>query len=375
MSVDNVPNLNLADQPNPNAGNADQLATLAEHDRIVRSTRVPAFTGNASKDMKALDWMGWFENAIKIGRWNTDERKIAEFNALLRDDARRWYTHMTKLPGLDIERWSTIRNRFLENYDQKNTAKTICYNFQNLIQKPRERVTDFYTRVSEVFTKLEPLYPESFDTVKLEEAEEETMELAKLAKKEGLKDMSEFFLTQLFLAGMHEKLRTKIQESGLTGLLAIHDKANELEKLEVDHKDNVPKICAIREEAPQANPTSPSEDLDEDEIAAINAVRKIKGKGAYSGAQGGAKKKLQCRYCRKFGHMQKVCHSRIRDNAPMVGEDGKPYQPRGQPGGGPKPHFAVKGIQNDDDDEEPDVVGYVNNIRHQGPAPLRSLNW
>jgi hypothetical protein len=140
-----------------NNANAAQLATLAEHERIVRSTRVPPFHGDATKDLKALDWILWFENAATIGKWDSDERRIAEFLALLRDNARRWYTHMVRLPGLDTKKWSVVKERFLKNYDVKGTAKTICYNFQNLTQKPRERIPDFYTRVSDVFTKMEAL--------------------------------------------------------------------------------------------------------------------------------------------------------------------------------------------------------------------------
>ena len=358
-----------------------QLATLAEHERIIRSTRIPLFYGNPAKDVKALDWINWFENAAGIGHWDTDKKKILEFYSLIRDDARRWYDHMIKLPGLEVDKWATIRKRFLENYDMKSTAKTVCYNFQNLIQRPRERVTEFYTRVSEVFSKLKDLYPERFQTHRVENCDDAWTEKVLDGKKEGLSDMSEFFLTQLFLAGMHEKLRTKIQESGLVGLLEIYDKANELEKLEIDHKSNTPKIAgiaagptiaAVREEIPA--PNGPSEDLDEDELAAINAIRRAKGKPTFSGNQNGAKKKPKCRYCQKLGHMQKECYSRKRDNAPMVGEDGKPYQPRGSPQQSKPNNFAVKAVRQEEEDDEPDVVGYVNSVRIQAP-PTVSLNW
>jgi hypothetical protein len=36
-------------------------------------------------------------------------------------------------------------------------------------------------------------------------------------------------------------------------------------------------------------------------------------------------KDVKCRYCNKMGHYQLVCHSRKRDGAPMVANDGTPY--------------------------------------------------
>ncbi len=58
----------------------------------------------------------------------------------------------------------------------------------------------------------------------------------------------------------------------------------------------------------------------------------------------------------------------------MVGEDGKPYQPR-QPFAGQKKtnNFAVKAIQEEED--EPDIVGYVNSVRMTSPNSQDSLNW
>ena len=64
-----------------------QLAALAEHDRIVRSTQCPVFRGDRTKDLKAREWMDGFEVAAKIGKWNTDDRKINKFFTLLKDQA------------------------------------------------------------------------------------------------------------------------------------------------------------------------------------------------------------------------------------------------------------------------------------------------
>ena len=152
------------------------------------------------------------------------------------------------------------------------------------------------------------------------------------------------------------------------------------ERLEEDNKPSstfTQKIVASVEEKQDgpSEPIGPSEDLYEDELEAINAIRQAKGRAPWSGTKPGtSQKKVQCRYCKKWGHFQKDCKSRLRDNAPMVGEDGKPYQPRQPFGGQRKPtNFAVKAIV---DDNEPDIVGYVSSIRTPvEPSQQPPLNW
>ena len=148
------------------AANEAQLATLAEHERIVRSTQCPLFRGDRTKDLKAKDWLDQFEVAAFIGKWDKDERKLAEFYTLLRDGAWTWFTHLNSLPGIDIKKFDVVKERFLRQYDVKGTAKTICHNFKDLQQKPRENVKDFYVRIAEVFKKLGSVFPEKLKTVR-----------------------------------------------------------------------------------------------------------------------------------------------------------------------------------------------------------------
>jgi hypothetical protein len=98
-------------------------------------------------------------------------------------------------------------------------------------------------------------------------------------------------MEQLLLAGMHEKLLTKIQEIVTTVLLAVLDKAAELEKLEHDNKNNVNFIAAVSaipefyEPELGATATGPVEELAEDEITAIKAIRKNHGRPPFRGKQ------------------------------------------------------------------------------------------
>jgi hypothetical protein len=360
-----------------------QLAALGEHDRIVRATQVPIFRGDLTKDHKAEDWLAFFENAADIAKWkDSDERMIAQFRALMRDSALQWFNGLAVLPGVNVKLWATIRARFLLHYATKATSKSFCTNFKDLVQKRNERIYDFYSRLAAVFIKMRTLVPDSFGTVQtVHDANIAEQMLA--AKKEGLGDAINFFMEQLFLAGIHERFRTRIQELGTIGLTAVVDKAAELEKLELDNKSHAPSIAAISaiSEPHDQELETTTEDLAEDEIAAINAIRKTQGRPPFRGKPSGSsgnKSNIQCRYCKKFNHFQRDCKSRQRDGAPMVGADGKPYQPRNPAGGPPKPKppaFAVKALGNTDEDNEPDVVGYVGSVGTVASASPARLNW
>jgi len=362
-----------------NAQNADQLATLAEHERIVRATQIPAFNGDRTKPFNAKNYISFFENAASIAKWDTDEKKLMQFRAVLQGEALAWWKSLELFSEIDTKNWEVVKERFLLNYDKKGTAKTICTNFKDLHQKPRECVNDFFARLASVFEKMREIFPDVYKTVREPAGDNETA-YGRACKDEGRADTMKFFMEQLLLAGMHEKLRVKVQESGVTGLLLVLDKAAELERLEEDNKPSsqIPKIAAVSDSNDGAtDPIGPLQDLQEDEIEAVNAIRANKGRAPFlQGHSGsGQKKQIQCRYCKKWGHFQKDCRSRLRNNAPMVGEDGKPYQPR-QPFAGQKKtnNFAVKAIQEDEEDE-PAVVGYVNSVRTISPNSQDSLNW
>jgi hypothetical protein len=366
------------------AAHQAQLAALGEHDRIVRATQVPVFRGDSSKDQRAEDWLAFFENAASIGKWNeNDERLIAQFQALMRDSALQWYQSLPMIPDVNVKVWKDIKERFLLHYATKATAKTFCTNFKDLVQKPREKVYDFFARISAVFIKMKTLTPDSFNTVR-EEVDDDFAAAALRCKKEGLADANNFFMEQLLLAGLHERLRIRIQEIGTTGLRAVLDKAAELEKLELENKTALHAVAAVSAtpeiHEPEAGASGPSEDLAEDEIAAINAIRKNQGRPPFRGKPSGSsgnKSNVQCRYCKKFNHFQRDCKSRQRDGAPMVGADGKPYQPRNQNGGPQRTSGfpAVKAVAQNVDDNEPDVVGYVGSVHMTAPAQPAHLNW
>ena len=155
----------------------------------------------------------------------------------------------------------------------------------------------------------------------------------------------------------------------------------EIETIEEDKKVKVSTttVTAVSYENTEPPAATEMDDMDDDELQAVNAIRAQKGKAPIrkSGPNGGAPKPIQCRYCNKWGHMQKYCKARQRDKAPMIGADGKPYTTKAPTGPGVQKNFAVHGLEK----PEPEVVGYVGASvsRIQAPSDFASvtdhLNW
>ncbi len=114
--------------------------------------------------------------------------------------------------------------------------------------------------------------------------------------------------------------------------------AHNLETIQNDHK-RLNKIAAVKAELqPEEARVIIWEELTEQEIKQVAALRSRNGRFQPRNNSGPARNNGQarnnptanpniiCRYCDKKGHRQKECFSRRRDNAPMVDANGKPYQ-------------------------------------------------
>lgn len=203
------------------------------------------------KDLKAKDWVNYFKNPVFIGK---DNCKIAEFSALLRDKARSWFATLDTAPGLDLKKG------FLKQFNIKGTNKTVGHNFKNLKQGPQENVKDFYVRLAEVFKKMATIFPEDLKTVHYA-VNEDQIKIAKAVKNVGEMDTILFIMEQMFLAGMHKKLQTKVQGSAVTGLLQVHDKADDIESFEQEAKHMTLNLAPIQwsgRKLPQYLQTSPT---------------------------------------------------------------------------------------------------------------------
>ena len=326
-------------QPIPAAQQHAQDALLHHH-RIRRSTDLPTFHGIFGRDsITPRDLITRFENAADIAKWQTPEKKCQEFYMILRDDALTWWASM-KDYKIDTKDWDTVKAHFIKKFEPKSTAKTSCANLVELTQRPGESATKFHFRLYKIYERLCESRPATIFNVNTVPAVAAAATAAEqqAIKKEGIEDMEMFIKHQLFVAGLREPLRSEVMKEGKATLGEAVDFADELEAI---HRKNDKTVNAIYEEdenttANHAKENFNADELADDEIEAINAIRQRNGKkpfmkkrnftprpGNNSSNNGG--NTIKCRYCKKPNHMQKECKSRLRDRAPMVDANGKPF--------------------------------------------------
>jgi hypothetical protein len=132
-----------------------------------------------------------------------------------------------------------------------------------------------------------------------------------------------------------------------TDLNTAIKQARQLEKIVLKPENTSASVSAIQQEA-----TGGYDEVDAEIVALsaqfqallkkCNGANSRGGRGAANGNRGGrggrgrgaprgrgaangASSYNVCRYCKKQGHLQKVCNSRIKAGAPQVDASGKPY--------------------------------------------------
>ncbi len=138
-------------QPNPAAvinipagQNIQQV--LHDHDRAKRSTDIPLFYGQSTRDTIAACLLIFcITDAGEIAGWD-NARKLLEFKMCLRDKAVGWFEGLTE-DGVDTANWDTVKTKFLETYEPKYSVRTTCANFTNLNKKTEETINDYMYRV------------------------------------------------------------------------------------------------------------------------------------------------------------------------------------------------------------------------------------
>ena len=344
---------------------------LNQHHRIKKSTELPLFFGRKDKDsISAKLLVERVDTAGQIATWDA-ARKCAEFNLILRDRATIWWQ---SLEDADINKqdWDAVKTEFLEAYEPKFTAKTTCTNFQELIQKQGETVLDYYLRVQEAFTKMCEAKPAALEAVRADQGTA-TPAQAMGMKKEGIKDTERFFKHQLFKAGLRDDLRSEVMKAGKDTLQESKRLAIELEVINNDKKGR--QIAAVQQMA-EEGPNDDDDNLQEDEVAYINAMRHQKGRAPFRGnnfrprtsngsnGNSGGQKDVVCRYCQAKGHYQKDCRKRLKWKAPMVDANGKPYEK--------KKIFAVN--EENPGNKGPADSNSIATVKTAYPA-LNALNW
>jgi len=320
-------------QPAAAAG-AGMAAALNDHDRMKRSTDIPLFFARREKDtVLPRILIDRIEDAAEIATWDA-ARKIRELKLCFRENAIIWWKSLRDYT-INLDDWDEVKTEFLQTYEPKYSAKTICGNFSDLKQMPNESMNDFACRVQVAYDRLVDNKPATMTTVRGTIAAGAT---EAQVKAEGIKDMALFFKHQLFLAGIKDSLRDKVVEAGKASFQESMKYARELEAIHNDHRRSQ-RIAAVKASMPLAEAP----------------VR----------SNGPRNPNIVCRYCKKKGHMQRECNSRRRDGAPMVDANGKKYESR------------VNNVAEKDDSvdqAEPQYedahIGAVANL-----SPYHHLNW
>jgi hypothetical protein len=222
--------------------------------------------------------------------------------------------------------WDHLKAAFLEAYAPTYTAKATCTMFAEMQQRNNETVLDYYLRVDDAHKKLclaKPLAMATTVTMALPAGT--NLANALLLKNEGIKQDEQFFLHQLFVAGLKEDIRAKVMEANMQTVRESLKVARDTEVVYNDKKNKAAHISKISEEK-------------EEEENDINVIRgrdgkfqsshKGTGSSNHKGPNGKPKFDGNCRYCNKYGHSQKYCFARKEKKAPMVDAKGVPYKPK-----------------------------------------------
>lgn len=354
----------------PPQAQLDAQNALLHHDRVRRSTDLPTYHGIAGKDtINARDLIKRFEAAAEIAKWEAADKKCNEFFMILRDDALTWWASM-KDYNVDTKNWNDVKAHFLKKFDPKSTAKTSCANLMELSQRPGESATKFHFRLFKIYERLCEARPATiYDVVTVPAvAAAATVAEQQAIKKEGIEAMEMFIKHQLFIAGLREPLRSEVMKEGKATLGEAIDFADELESI---YRKNEKTINALAEcndnvDAIDGGDAINIDDLADDELEAINMIRQRNGKKPFMKRRNGnngnnsnfrgksnnsnGNGNIKCRYCKKPNHMQRECKSRLRDKAPMVDANGKPFT---------KKINAVSEKAEDFEDSEVSALNYI----------------
>ena len=130
-----------------------------------RQTDIPLFFANRAKDtVLPRILIDRIEDAAEIATWD-EARKIRELKLCFRERALIWWKSLRD-DAIDLAVWNDVKAEFLETFEPKYSAKTVCANFADLKQHPDESMNDYRCRVQVAYDRLIDNRPATIATVR-----------------------------------------------------------------------------------------------------------------------------------------------------------------------------------------------------------------
>ena len=327
---------------------AEIQEALLQHERVRKATELPLFHGDRSKDsIDPEDFIRRFNSASDIARWVAPPAnpgdplnyhiKCQQFLSLLRHKAIEWWHSLELNPDNNYDDWEYIKDRFLQHYSPRYTARTACMSFSDLHQSNDENVGDYYLRVTKAYRLLRQQRPANINVVRHNPAplaagaaaaviNQAIADGMQVAKNEGLDDMGRYMVQAMFLAGLKEEIRIKTMETRPVTHQEAYQTALNIECIMKDKRGAKPMVSSIQQAEEDADFEIDEEE--EDLLSQINAIRMKRGRRPARFAPKGnsSKVNITCRYCKATGHFQRDCFKRKKENGKMIDAAGKPYK-------------------------------------------------
>jgi hypothetical protein len=307
---------------------AEVTNLLTQHDRVRRTTDIPLFYGEASKDsITATQLITRLERAARIANWNNDQVKCDQFFLSLRGEADKWARGIEEKPNFDANDWEAVKREFLAAFASKYTALAVCTTLQSLKQKTDETVQVFYNRLLDTFSNAKYGRPANILQYQGDDAGRTIPGAAagdpgtvipdamvNALTKSGAEQMEWYLKMIMFVGGLHEKLRDEVLQRNPQTMDEALDEARKQELiLKEERKVKGSQVVAVKEEEDEILEIAEDE---VEQVEAVNAIRRRQGQRTFRyrvrRRQGGNR----CYNCNRVGHFAKDCRLPKRNPFP-----------------------------------------------------------
>ncbi len=247
--------------------------------------KLPTFSGGSDKDdLPPRDFVERIEAYCKALKKDTND-ECTEMQLALRGNATIWWRSLARR-GISNGVWADVKQEFLSTYQPSVTGKT-AHAIGQLEQKGTETINDYFNRLDQVIDEM------------MASATQPTT-----STKTIYDNVRNHIQKYLFIGGLRENLRIEVQKTEPTSLAEALKAAG---KTELILKRETSKIFSVED-----NPLTPTgnddDDLDDEEIAALNAWRAKRGKKPMQRRNTNLQD-VKCYNCNKMGHISRNCRA------------------------------------------------------------------